>query len=147
MNYLKNKSFQKALRNAAGMATNPAKISDLLEAVGGKLSNLDKSKKQVATLFDKVKTLMRMLRAYVSGEYREMPWKSLLMIIGALVYFLMPVDLIPDFIPVSGLADDLSILFLVYNSVNEDIAGFLEFEKTKNSTGSGARDEAIFGDL
>lgn len=134
------------MRRAAGLATNPAKISDLVEAVGDKLSNLDKSKKQVASLFEKVKTLMRMLRAYVSGEYREMPWKSLLMIIGALVYFLMPVDLIPDFIPVSGLADDLSILFLVYNSINEDIVAFLEFEKNKGDDATNA-EEQIFDDI
>jgi len=51
------------------------------------------------------------------------------MIIGSLIYFLMPLDLIPDFIPVTGFADDISIIFLVFNGINEDIEAFLDFEQ------------------
>jgi len=131
VDYLKSKSFQKALRKAAGIASNPDKISDLINSVSNKLSDMDENKKRVTGFFDRIRTLLRMLSAYIRGEYREMPWKSLLMIIGSLIYFLMPLDLIPDFIPISGFADDIAIIFLVFNSINEDIEAFLEFEKTK----------------
>jgi uncharacterized membrane protein YkvA (DUF1232 family) len=131
--YMKSKSFQKAMRSAAGFATNPDKLSGLIGSVSEKLSDMDENKKRVSGFFDKVRTLLRMLRAYINGEYREIPWKSLLMIIGSLIYFLMPLDLIPDFIPVTGFADDISIIFLVFNSINEDITAFLEFEESQNS--------------
>ena len=131
MNYSKSKSFQNALRKAAEIASDPKKISDLISSVSGKLSDMDENKKKVSGFFEKTKTLLRMLRAYINGEYRFIPWRSLLMIIGSLIYFLMPLDLIPDFIPVSGLADDISIIFLVFNSINEDIEAFLEFEQTQ----------------
>ena len=134
MNYLKSKSFQKALRKAAGLAKDPDKISDLISSVSEKMSDMDENKKRVNGFLDKIRTLLRMLRAYISGEYRQIPWRSLLMIIGSLIYFMMPLDLIPDFIPVTGLADDISIIFLVFNSINEDIEAFLEFEHSKNST-------------
>jgi uncharacterized membrane protein YkvA (DUF1232 family) len=131
VDYLKSKSFQKALRKAAGIASNPDKISNLISSVSEKLSDMDENKKRVSGFFDRVRTLLRMLRAYINGEYREIPWRSLLMIIGALIYFLMPLDLIPDFIPIMGLADDISIIFLVFNSINEDIEAFLEFEQNQ----------------
>ena len=131
VDYLKSKSFQQALRRAAGIASNPEKISNLISSVSEKLSDMDENKKRVSGFFDRVRTLLRMLRAYINGEYREIPWRSLLMIIGALIYFLMPLDLIPDFIPVTGLADDISIIFLVFNSINEDIEAFLEFEQSQ----------------
>lgn len=121
------------MRSAAGFATNPDKLSGLIGSVSEKLSDMDENKKRVSGFFDKVRTLLRMLRAYINGEYREIPWKSLLMIIGSLIYFLMPLDLIPDFIPVTGFADDISIIFLVFNSINEDITAFLEFEESQNS--------------
>lgn len=127
--YLKSRSFQNALRKAVDVATNPHKISDLIGSVSEKLSDMDENKERVAGFFEKVRTLLRMLRAYINGQYREIPWKSLLMIIGALIYFLMPLDLIPDFIPMTGLADDISIIFLVFNMINEDIEDFLEYEQ------------------
>jgi uncharacterized membrane protein YkvA (DUF1232 family) len=130
LDYLKSKSFQNAFRKATGIASNPKKISDLIGSVSDKLSDMDENKKRVSGFFEKVKTLLRMLRSYINGDYREIPWKSLLMIIGSLIYFMMPIDLIPDFIPVSGLADDISIILLVFSSINADIEAFLEHEQS-----------------
>jgi len=131
VNYLKSKSFQKALKKAVGIAKNPEKIADLISGVSNKMSDVDVNKERVSGFLERVKTLLRMLRAYINGDYREIPWKSLLMILGALIYFMMPLDLIPDFIPITGLADDIAIIFLVFNSINEDIEDFLEYEKSR----------------
>lgn len=130
MNYLKSKSFQNALKRAAGIATDHEKISDLIGSVADKMSDMDENKRRASDFFKKIGTLLRMLRAYINGNYRQIPFKSLLMIIGALIYFMMPLDLIPDFIPVTGLADDITIIFLVFGSINEDIQAFLEFEQS-----------------
>ena len=131
MDYLKSKSFQNALRKAVGIASNPDKITDLIGSVASKMSDMDQSTQRVSEFLEKVRTFLRMLRAYISGADREIPWKSLLMIIGSLIYFLMPLDLLPDFIPVLGLADDISIIFLVFKSLNEDIEAFLEYENSR----------------
>ena len=130
MNYLKSRIFQNALKKAVGIAVNPEKISDLIGSVTDKMSDMDESKTRVSDFFEKVKTLLRLLRAYINRNYRQIPWKSLLMIIGSLIYFMMPLDLIPDFIPLTGFADDIAIIFLVFNSINEDIEAFLEYEQT-----------------
>ena len=52
-----------------------------------------------------LKTFFRIIAAYISGEYQEIPWKSLLRIVLAVVYFVVPVDAIPDFIPFVGYID------------------------------------------
>lgn len=73
-------------------------------------------------------TLRRLIKAYANGEYREFPYMSIVKIVAAVVYFVSVVDLIPDFIPVLGLTDDLAILAWVYASVRDDLQNFKDWE-------------------
>ena len=56
--------------------------------------------------------------------------KELAILIAAIVYFLSPIDLIPDFIPVAGIADDVVIATLV--------AAYLHRKATEAMVGTGA---------
>lgn len=44
-----------------------------------------------------------------------------LLITGALGYLILPIDLIPDFIPVVGFADDLAALIACYKTVKRNV--------------------------
>lgn len=79
---------------------------------------------------EKLGIFSRIANAYVSGKYRSIPWKAVMTILAAIIYFLNPFDLIPDFIPVMGLTDDFGVLVWVYNSVNAEIDKFLTWEKS-----------------
>ncbi|KXX72151.1 YkvA family protein [Flammeovirga sp. SJP92] len=48
----------------------------------------------------------------------ETPSKAKVAIAGALGYLLVPMDLIPDFIPVVGFADDFSVVFAAIGYVS-----------------------------
>lgn len=58
----------------------------------------------------------------------SVPEKYKFMIIGALGYFILPVDLIPDFIPVTGYADDLSALIACYKMVKANVTPEIKAE-------------------
>lgn len=126
-----NKALKRAFKMAREIAGNPDSIANLIRDVTGKMGDVDENKRKVSEFLDKVRTFIRMLTSYINGEYREIPWKSLVLIIGALVYFIIPIDLIPDFIPASGLLDDITVVLLVFHGINDDILAFLEFEKSK----------------
>ena len=49
------------------------------------------------------------------------PWEHKGIIIGALGYFILPIDLIPDFIPVAGYADDIAALTACVKTVMDNI--------------------------
>jgi uncharacterized membrane protein YkvA (DUF1232 family) len=75
--------------------------------------------------------LGRLVRAYALGQYRAVPWKTVLKITAALVYFISPIDLLPDLLPITGLTDDFGVLLWVYNSVSGEIEKFLTWEKSR----------------
>lgn len=78
----------------------------------------------------KFSILGRLLKAYAQGRYNQIPWKSILLIIAAIIYFISPIDLLPDILPITGLTDDLGVLLWVYNTVNTEIEKFLTWEKS-----------------
>lgn len=77
------------------------------------------------TKFSKVKkdlsTGIEMLKSYIKGQYKEVPWQSLILLVGSLIYFLNPLDFIPDFIPIKGFIDDFTVLGFVLGSIKADL--------------------------
>jgi uncharacterized membrane protein YkvA (DUF1232 family) len=70
----------------------------------------------------------RLLRAYLRGEYRAVRWRSVLAVVVGLVYFLSPIDLIPDVFLLLGLTDDAVVVSLVFTVVRQELAGFRAWE-------------------
>ena len=69
------------------------------------------------------------MTSYARGHYRQIPLRTLIKIIAALVYFLNPIDLVPDAIVGIGFIDDLAVLTWVYRSAQEELDSFIEWGK------------------
>jgi uncharacterized membrane protein YkvA (DUF1232 family) len=86
---------------------------------------------QVSSAAEKFSVLGRLIKAYALGHYRQVEWKTILYVLAALIYFINPIDLIPDMLPITGFSDDLGVLLWVYNSVSSEIDKFLTWEKSQ----------------
>jgi len=75
-------------------------------------------------------TVWRFVRAWRDGVYRNVPWKSIVIAVAGLFYFLDPIDIVPDFIPVLGYLDDGVVLAFVAKVIHSDLEKFREWEKT-----------------
>ena len=84
----------------------------------------DKLKKVV----NQVKLLYELIRSYIDGSYREVPWVSIATAVAAIVYFLAPIDLIPDVIPGIGYVDDLLVIRFALTALGSDLKTFCEFK-------------------
>lgn len=127
---MKNVFFDRALNSAAHLSGNTGRITLLLARLGKKMASVNWSKESFVVAKEKLSIFSRMASAYVSGKYRSVPWKTVMTILAAVIYFVNPLDLIPDFVPLMGLTDDFGVLIWVYNSVSTEIDKFLAWEKS-----------------
>ena len=118
-----NKYFNKAKNKASEIFRNREKLNHLLKVAKDKLSDVGNGK-----LIDSVKIFARLIKSYSNGTYKEIPLKGILSIVAAIIYFAMPLDLIPDFIPVTGMVDDFAVVMWVYNQLQNEIEAFKLWE-------------------
>lgn len=124
-----NRFFASAIRRASGTAGKPSRLLSLLSQFSTKLRGTNWQEVRAASVKDKFFVLGRLIKAYALGRYRQIPWKTLLLIVAAIIYFVNPLDLIPDIVPLTGLTDDFAVLVWVYNSVSNEIEKFVAWEK------------------
>jgi uncharacterized membrane protein YkvA (DUF1232 family) len=122
-------AYEKAATKAEEYAKNPKKLRSLFEAATKKGSAA--SCGTFAETWPYFQAMLRLIRAYYKGEYRKIPWKSLVMIITAVTYFVSPIDLIPDWILGIGFTDDALLIRLVLGVVKDDLDHFMEWETRK----------------
>jgi uncharacterized membrane protein YkvA (DUF1232 family) len=77
--------------------------------------------------WESLQIFLRLLRAQLTGKFCA-PAESILMIVAAVIYFLSPLDLIPDSIPVLGLIDDASVITWVAKANLTLISNFRQWE-------------------
>ena len=70
---------------------------------------------------ENIKLLFSVIKDYVNGSYKEVPWLSIAAIVGSLLYVFSPIDLIPDFIPIAGLVDDAAVLGFCLKGISADL--------------------------
>lgn len=126
-----NLFYRTALNRASGLFGRHTRIAMLLSQLAIKLSKANKKDLSFQVVRLKIGVLTRLISSYTKGQYRNIPWKAVAAILGSFIYFVNPLDLIPDVAPVVGLTDDFSILVWVYGSVQSEIDKFLAWEKTQ----------------
>lgn len=62
--------------------------------------------------------------AWWRGEYRAVSTSTLIAVVAGLLYFLSPIDAIPDWIPVIGFLDDLAVLGCVMKKWSDELDAF-----------------------
>ncbi len=82
-----------------------------------------------------LKLIYLALLLYYTLESRNVSKTDKAIIIGALGYFILPLDVIPDYIPFIGYTDDMTILYYAYKRVKTNINDHIR-EKAKNKLDS-----------
>lgn len=117
--------FERAKRKAESYVKDKQKTKKLVQDAFEKAK---KNKGNLSKIWDELQALIRLIKAWLSGKYKT-PWKTILFSIAALIYFVNPLDFIPDIIPLFGFLDDATFIAFVIKSIRTDIHKFLNWEK------------------
>lgn len=105
------------------------KLKNLLKRAENKAKDKEADKGFVQETWESLKTMFELVKAYIKGDYRNIPYGSLLMIVGAILYFVMPLDAIPDAVVALGFTDDAAVIALTFRKVKKDIDKFVEWKQ------------------
>ncbi|QNF35093.1 DUF1232 domain-containing protein [Adhaeribacter swui] len=120
--------FHMLVKRAATLLGKPVKIGLLLKEAYDKLIDVKSPKSGVAQMKEVFFTFIRLVRAYINGSYRQIPNRALILGLATLLYLLLPIDIIPDFLPLIGYSDDLSLIAWFVTTFQSEITRFQSWE-------------------
>ena len=125
--------FRVAARRRAGRILRSATATRwLVQAV---FNRSDQFRARLGDTFADLILLASLLGDWVTGRYRTVPWGTLLTVTGALVYFLMPLDAIPDPIVALGLVDDVAVISRTLKLTRTDLDRYQQWRNEQGDAG------------
>ncbi|CAD5107752.1 DUF1232 domain-containing protein [Zestomonas carbonaria] len=79
---------------------------------------------RLSAVKDDLRLLQALCGAWWRGEYRAISRQALVSAVAALLYFLSPLDLIPDLLLGVGLLDDFAVLAWVMRTWRQELEAF-----------------------
>jgi uncharacterized membrane protein YkvA (DUF1232 family) len=116
--------FKKTIRQAKELIKQNEKLNQLLNDASTKAQMY---KQRIDEVWEETLELIELVKAYARGEYRNIPWKAIICALAAIIYFVNPLDIIPDFIFGIGFLDDATVIAFVAKAIQEELKHFKEY--------------------
>ena len=110
--------------NAADAA--PEKVAQEKDKTLDKIKNAS----ALSGLFDNIRTAYDMVSDSVTGKYKGVAKSTLALLAGGLAYLALPLDRVPDFIPVAGWVDDAAVLAWIFKRCADEFQKYKDFKSS-----------------
>ncbi|GHV82597.1 hypothetical protein AGMMS49991_11550 [Spirochaetia bacterium] len=124
--------FEEHCRKAEEMLGDREKTETAIDSAWEKLKST--MAKPILLIREDICLLLDVLKAYITGRYRKIPFKTLAMILGAVTYFSWPFDFIFDLIPVIGFLDDVFVISMVLKFAHDDLQEYKAWEEAQSGS-------------
>ncbi len=85
----------------------------------------------LSAVWTDLRTMMRLLVRWADRSYRRVSWSPLVLMVGALLYFVVPADVIPDALGALGFVDDVTVISTVVRRVRDELDAFRDWEQAR----------------
>jgi len=118
--------FAQAMKSAKSYVEDPQRLRALFQEAATQAASMPRDPfKETWPYFQ---TMLRLIRAYYQGNYRDVAESTLVVIVAAIIYVVNPLDLIPDAIPALGFLDDATVLALAVRRTRQTLDDFMTWE-------------------
>ena len=119
------RGFSRFLARAGDVVGSPARLQKVAKQATAKM--LQRGGASLASAQEQLRTLVDLVSAYVRGDYREISATTLVSVVAALLYFIAPLDALPDFLFGWGLLDDAAVISYVSAQVRTELEAFKQW--------------------
>ena len=120
----RRKQYDRVLRYTRGKDFGP-----ILDEAGF-WQKVEKASPALKQILENLRDLYAMFRDSVKGQYR-LPPMTMGIIGGGLLYFIIPLDVVPDYLPIIGYLDDFAVLSAIINSLQGEIDKYRRWKYTE----------------
>ena len=121
--------LDKGVEEAQEIIQNPSKVDEILVQLEEKLKTVP----AIGNTLSELPLMIAMVKAWIKKEYTEVSPKVIACLVGAILYLIKKKDLIPDSIPLVGIADDLAVMGLALKLSEPELKAFSEWRAGKDS--------------
>jgi uncharacterized membrane protein YkvA (DUF1232 family) len=124
--------FSAYLRRGARLLSNPSGLKRLVVQAAKKLNGSGSEK--VKAVGEQLGLLIDLLKAYIAGDYRDISTQAIASVAGAIIYFVVPLDGVPDFLFGWGFVDDAAVISYVIAQLSTELESFKQWRETSSIT-------------
>ena len=115
---------------ATKYADNPKDLQQLLKRALRKASH---NKSSLSGILQQLYLLVELVKAWSKKEYRDVSKKTIIMVIATIVYFVAPLDLIPDFLIGLGIFDDVAVIGYTVKQISNELDAFKNWKENSST--------------
>lgn len=130
--------FRREQRKAKRLLHDPVAVVRAVERADRKAKSLGDARGPLARVWEDLQTSVRLVRAWGRRDYAGVGRGTIALLVGALLYFVCPIDAIVDAIPVVGYLDDAAVLAWVVGQVRAELEAFRGWEQLRLEAGPAA---------
>ncbi len=117
--------LNKGIKEAQELIGNPSQVDELLMQLEEKLKTVP----TIGETLSDLPLMIAMVKAWITKEYTVVSPKVIGSLVGAVLYLLKKKDLIPDSIPLIGIADDLAVMGLALKLSEPELKAFSQWRE------------------
>ncbi|KGX87018.1 YkvA family protein [Pontibacillus litoralis] len=128
---MNNEHVEKSQSKAKEYLQDTNKLKELIHQAEEKVGHSKGKESFLKENIQSLKTMFELVKTYIKGDYKHIPYRSLLFIVGAIVYFVSPIDTIPDILVGFGFTDDAAVIGFTLMQVKKDLDNFKAWKDAK----------------